>query len=129
MNNSLNNYFRSESMSLQKCTPCLLLTLTFKYLPNDWTFGAKISEPKFSGIESSLHRSSETWYRSLARIVVSFLFCGKIPRFFKMGLLDMDFLDDVRRLNPRQVNKYRLKRCQIISRQLIWGAWDQRSTV
>lgn len=26
-----------------------------------------------------------------------------IPRFFKMGLLDMDFLDDVRRMNPRQV--------------------------
>lgn len=40
-----------------------------------------------------------------------------IPRFFKMGLLDMDFLDDVRRMNPRQVNNHNHKHCQIISSQ------------
>lgn len=97
--------------------PLPLLYLTFKYMPNDLKLGAKMSEPKLLGIESSLPRSSETWYRNLARTVVSFLFCGTIPRFFKMGLLDMDFLDDVRRMNPRQVNNHRLKRCQIMSRQ------------
>lgn len=74
-----------------------------------------MSEPKPSGIESSLPRSSETSNRSLTRTVVSFLFCGTIPRFLKMGLLDMDFLDDVRRMNPRQVNNHNHKHCRIIS--------------
>lgn len=97
--------------------PPSLIILILKYMPNDLKFGAKMPEPKLSRIESSLHQSSETWYRNLARTVVSFLFCGTVPRFFKMGLLDMDFLDDVRRMNPRQVNSHRLKRRQIISRQ------------
>lgn len=97
--------------------PLPLLYLTFKYMPNDLKLGAKMSEPKLLGIESSLPRSSETWYRNLARTVVSFLFCGTIPRFFKMGLLDMDFLDDVRRMNPRQVNNHNHKHCRIRSCQ------------
>lgn len=44
-----------------------------------------------------------------------------IPRFFKMGLLDMDFLDDVRRMNPRQLYYQVLNFGMIVSSALmIW---------
>lgn len=62
--------------------------------------------PPILGIEVS----RELWSASCFAV-------SDIPRFFKMGLLDMDFLDDVRRMNPRQVNNHNHKHCQIISCQ------------
>lgn len=119
----LNSWICWIQNTLQVVLQCLFFfTLTQNLLCGTYKttttkIWAKLSEPKHTGIKSSLHRSPDTWHRSLARTVVSFLFCGTIPIFFKMGLLDMDFLDDVRRMNPRQVNNHGLKRCQLISRQ------------